>query len=519
MNEFLELVKNGIPISTPLNIFYNDIIELSNDKKNTKRIISKEYEKYINYLKEKTIECDIDFFQSLCILSNPITLEKEIHFSPDAFISSILYFLNVDNICNEKISIDQDTDKLYSKMIIQTEKLENIISEKTLKRQFPKLYYKYTIYYNFYEKVKKINKFLNNKNIPIIDKLNFYAETSKDAEKYGKIDWEEENKKACEFNVSNFCKLYAKAFRLLIEKMEDIIDYLYDTPIRLNKLNIDKDKLDLYITSNAMDMCEKGDSKIQQSFINFVYNYFNKDINRKHSDKPEIMTNIEYNEGIKSFSKGKLVTPRTLYERYRQFMKNHPNIKLIDFSRINLEGMNLEEVEKFLYYYLRDLQANWEIIPDVEYEIENNINSLRTRQKTEDEKKYHDEVLSDLLIEKMEIYGKTNPFFRIKGKNTFNGYIGFIYPNGKVILDKFFDNEKNKKIAEYKAIYIMNIEDFYRLSQFPRRILMRDPKVKRYYHNGSWQDRIINEANSGPDKIGKTENELKSLIKKNKITI
>ena len=35
---------------------------------------------------------------------------------------------------------------------------------------------------------------------------------------------------------------------------------------------------------------------------------------------------------------------------------------------------------------------------------------------------------------KKEFYDSTDPFFIIKGKNTFNGYVGYIYPNGKVIL-------------------------------------------------------------------------------------
>ena len=65
----------------------------------------------------------------------------------------------------------------------------------------------------------------------------------------------------------------------------------------------------------------------------------------------------------------------------------------------------------------------------------------------------------------------------------------------------------------------MNIEDFYRLSQFPRRVLMKDSKVKRYYHNGSWQDRILSEANSDSDRIDITERELSTLIKKRNISI
>ena len=261
--------------------------------------------------------------------------------------------------------------------------------------------------------------------------------------------------------------------------------------------------------------------KIQQSFIYFVSNYFNKNKGNKNSDKPEIRTKIQKNDSIKRSSQGELVTPKLLYERYKKFLKNHPNIKIVDFSRIDFTGKNLKEAETFLYHYLSDLQANWEIIPDIDVEYEREIinRSLRARQKTEEEKKYHEEVLLDLLVEKKELYERATPFFRIKGKNTFDGYIGFIYSNGKVILDKFFDNEKSGKIAEYKAIYIMNIEDFYRLSQFPRRILMRDPKVKRYYHNGSWQDRIISEAYSELDQVEKIGEELKSLVKKGKISI
>ena len=399
------------------------------------------------------------------------------------------------------------------------EKLESISSEKTLQRQFPMLYDKYINYQNFYNTARKVHSFLEDENISDKNKLTFLSNMKNDEEKYGAINWDEEYRKACNFNLSNFCKEYAKAFRLLINNIEDIIEYLYNTPISLKRLNIDKEKLELYIASNAMDMCEAKDSYIQQSFIYFVSEYFNKNKDNKNSNKPEIRTKIEKNDSIKRSSQGELVTPKILYERYKKFMKNHPDIKIIDFSRIDFAGMNLEEAEIFLYHYLSDLKANWEIIPDVECEIEDRINSFSKREKTEEEKKHHEEVLLDLLIEKMEIYGRTTPFFRIKGKNTFDGYIGFIYPNGKVILDKFFDNEKTRKIAEDKAIYIMNIEDFYRLSQFPRRILMRDPKVKRYYHNGSWQDRIISEANGGPNQIGKTEDELKGLIKKGKISI
>lgn len=524
MNELLELIDKGIPISTPLEIYYYDIKELSNDKDRFKKIITKEFDKYINYIKGQTIECDIYIFKTLCIISNSETLEKEIHFSPDAFINSLLFNLNVDNICKKKLNIDnvspdQITEILLPMMNERLEILENISSEKSLKRQFPMLYEKYIMYQNFYNKAIEIHNYLEDNTIPTQNKIIYLSNMKKDFEKHGAISWEDEYKKSGNFNLKNFCQEYIKAFRFLIKNRENIMEYLYNTPISLKRLNIDKEKLELYIAANAMKKCEVSDSYIQQSFIYFVSDYFNRNKDKKYSDFPKIRTKIENNDNINRSSQEILVTPKSLYDRYKKFIKNHPNIKIVDFSKINLSGMNLEETERFMYYYLSDLQANWEIIPDVECEIEVSINSFRKRKKTEEEKKYHEEVLLDLLIEKKELYGRTTPFFRIKGKNTFDGYIGFIYPNGKVILDKFYDNEKSGKIAEDKAIYVMNIEDFYRLSQFPRRVLMKDSKVKRYYHNGSWQDRILSEANSGSDRIDITERELSTLIKKRNISI
>ena len=37
----------------------------------------------------------------------------------------------------------------------------------------------------------------------------------------------------------------------------------------------------------------------------------------------------------------------------------------------------------------------------------------------------------DLYIEKKEFFATTNPLFRVKGKETFDGYVGYIYPNIK----------------------------------------------------------------------------------------
>ena len=65
--------------------------------------------------------------------------------------------------------------------------------------------------------------------------------------------------------------------------------------------------------------------------------------------------------------------------------------------------------------------------------------------KKEEERQQKQEKLVELYMQKKDFYDRTDPFFRIIGKNTFEGYVGHIYTNGKVVLDKFFENSKNEK--------------------------------------------------------------------------
>ena len=93
-------------------------------------------------------------------------------------------------------------------------------------------------------------------------------------------------------------------------------------------------------------------------------------------------------------------------------------------------------------------------------------------------------------MEKKEFFSTTNPMFRVKGKETFDGYVGYIYPNGKVILEKFYKSTANNQVSTGDAIYILDIGDFYRLSHFTKKVLMNDKRVERIVHNGDWQSKV-----------------------------
>ena len=50
--------------------------------------------------------------------------------------------------------------------------------------------------------------------------------------------------------------------------------------------------------------------------------------------------------------------------------------------------------------------------------------------------------------------------FRLEGINEFEGYQGYLYPNGTVIFEKYYDNIKTKKVASGSATYVMNLNNF-----------------------------------------------------------
>lgn len=77
------------------------------------------------------------------------------------------------------------------------------------------------------------------------------------------------------------------------------------------------------------------------------------------------------------------------------------------------------------------------------------------------------------------------------GKNTFNGYIGYVYPNGRVVLDRFYDKQNDSTLADGNAVYAMNIEEFYELSKLSKSELIRSKLCRRYIHKGNWTSKVL----------------------------
>ena len=271
-------------------------------------------------------------------------------------------------------------------------------------------------------------------------------------------------------------------------------------------------------------MAEITNDEEKQDYLYYVSNYFteNKDlIDSDLSIEVKSKKGTKFSGLLPNFTGRYVLTPRILYDRYCQLLVDNPNLRAIDFSHLDFHGMSVSEVKGFMDEYLKDLSANWEFLPpdDKSYE-EETLKRIKNsgESMTEDERCCHQERLLELFIEKKELYDSSDPFFRVKGRDTFDGYIGFVYPNGRVVLDKFYDDADNGRLADGHAVYAMSIQEFYELSRLSKSEIIRNKLCNRYIHKGNWTDRVLREeilADTGID----PSVEVKELVKRGNITL
>lgn len=127
------------------------------------------------------------------------------------------------------------------------------------------------------------------------------------------------------------------------------------------------------------------------------------------------------------------------------------------------------------------------------------------------------------LIKKWEFFDSSNYIVTIKGINEMDGYIGYIYPNGTVLFEQFFDDKKNNEPAYYKAIYVMDILNFINMSSLSKTEIMDyikhnpDGNVRRIYHTKNWTEKarkIISEDSLTKEKSEALKEFLKLLSEK-----
>lgn len=543
---FSKAINKGIPTSTsiPIILRYIDLYGIL--EQNAK--FDAEMDKQISTLLGKigAEKNGFRFMRSLQIKTNPDTLEREIVLSPMAFVNSLMMNLNVADICNKHLTSTMSFDPytISDKEFYDRIKcLKRVKSEEEFKSEFPYLYAQYERDSSSYKPYLAFKKnFLNNPKVSDYDKkrvkvalwneltkgkdnvdLDFNSilslvmsplyvmpevdinslDTTKAVNMIDKF-FQTLDEQSTDYKIGRYVSNLSSTIGYLVSNRGKINSYLLSHPLDFSFLNESEHrKLELYITYMYLRIAESAKKfEDKQKLLYYVSNYFFENQELIDSDLSIVVDSVPvgdqdtFNIDNKD---GYSITPKDLYQRYRRLLIDNPDLRVVDSSKFDFSNMSLEDVNHFMEDYLKDLSVTWDFLPPEEVEIYPGFPPRGGEGKpmSADDLELLKRRTIDLFMEKKEFYGSTNPMFRVRGKKTFDGYIGYIYPNGKVVLDKFFENAEKGELAYGNAVYIMNLDDFYELSKFSKTELIRDRLCKRFVHAGEWKDRVLKEINSG----------------------
>lgn len=495
MSQLTENIREGAPIESPVILLAVDILSIFENKEAATRAINEAQNKLIEYLGTLGPREDIEFFYTMEIKTDDKTLEKKIVLSPSALISTIIYNLNIKQITNDNLrnlTVKELSELMKIYAAPRLENLRKITKQKELQKKFPSLYLKFCKQSKQREDLKMLAKNIN------LLKISDRVVVNNVIKSWG---YKNANEfiKSKNLSVAEFVDAYAEALEAWTTHIPEIAWYMKQIEVDFNNMTLkNQEKLELYLASQFLKAAQTYGGTSPQRYLIFVANYFKKHPEKKTDDQNQITYGKVENEEFGASQPGITVSAKSLYDEYKQFVISHPEIQLLTFDKKELDGMNLEEAEEYVRARLEDIQANWSFLPKEEFDqvVISTAPEISHEEQDEETKKAKQEHLIDLFMEKKELYEQTDPFFRIKGNDTFDGYIGYIYPNGKVILDKFFENAETGRVADGQAIYIMDFTDFARLSVLPKSELIDNPACRRIIHAGDWQSRVTKEIES-----------------------
>lgn len=510
MGKFDSILNIGIPIDTDVQLDLEFVYELCKGNDKARKSISDSVKDINRYLYETcgVYTSSIMPFFVFTIFVDPLTLKKDFHFTSLNIVQSMLLLLNEKEKRQALINGDIDTELVLNKLT----SLDKIDNENDLRKNFPKLF-------EIYSKEKEVASILKKASIVLNEMkdfqkiLAFRKELIDECQKDGvEKNIDEEIEKANSFSVNSFCSQCANVICKAFKHIEEIELHLEATKIKMNFFTREmKDQLLLYILYRYIEHMESNyiPDEVRQKCLYFVNSCF-KSINQNTFANLKLDLPLYKNP----------ITLKGLYNRYKQILVDHPELKIVDFSDVNFENMTKEEIENFINEFLSELRAKWELIPKGTNIFKNNIpvNTKRGKKskKSEEEKQKEYEHLVNKYIEKKEFYGSLDPMFVIQGINKFDGYFACVFSNGMVVLDKYYDNAKTGRVSKGDAAYIMTLDQFYVLSHYDRSYLSGNRLCKRVYHTKGWQETILEYINTSMPNIN-TPLEMKKLFLSNDI--
>lgn len=243
----------------------------------------------------------------------------------------------------------------------------------------------------------------------------------------------------------------------------DLLKTTFEQPISLNATEIfNQDQFlvlcfhyalsGLYYREDHKDLVPEKieEEKLNYQYLPFINRYllYYQYRNQKESYSPRYRYNF-HDTNIHC-------TPEALYQDYLKILKiepkiekHIPNITFEDLLESDLTDLkNRLEFEEFN----REILLGFELLPEsIGQGISRGKGTYRGT-KTEEERMLLEEKKEKLLAEKLDIF-KGKKVAEYQGINHFEGYKAFLYPNGRVILEKFYKRKRSKAKKDGQFVY------------------------------------------------------------------
>lgn len=346
----------------------------------------------------------------------------------EEFLCKLILLLNV-KVTKPLIDNDNLTKKLYERL----EVLKSITSEAELRIEFPFLYKDLQDGRRFIKGVEAQREF--------DDEKKFEEELAEKEHYYYSCGMRR--------SLSNFVKTQAEVYRRFIDKRHELKQKQENTSYNGYIVkHFDMNRVYMYTMHEYLKICEKSnDKELIKFYIDLIERYLRSDKDKRVS----IITDENIRVDISSII-----------------------IRLENIKKRVSDNSNLVE---------------WVLIPEGR-----DYKRVKKNEKPSEDKMLifnYEEIqrLRQLGEKKKTFYEGTPYIAKAVGLRKYRGYIAYIYANGKVILDREY-NDDNPKSAVDNAAYIIDAKDFEELSREEKPELIKNPKASRKYHTDTFEARI-----------------------------
>lgn len=460
--EMFQAINKGVPSYIPIEISIKTLIEQcaedATQLSDEFTLVSQLYKEAIINTNDFTKNNE-DFLVSLRTRTSYKTAETSLFISPINYLQRLKQILNTSNP-----SVDFNDLALKQEMLDRIEVLKRITTIEGLQQEFPEIHKDYLFSLDAYPRIKRFEEKHRGTNNPSIK-----ATLTRQKRLYKTYALD------TRFNV--FIEKQSLMYRNMVVRRQFIEGYANDHKIDLTMFTgLNKEKFELYLADKYLTIAQQAeDDKTKQECVYYLSTYI-----RETKFSPIAIKN----------DNGEEITFRKILYRFKKLLRQNPILKPIDEDRSHFEGYHWKHVENHVKKYFLS-GVNWQIVPPGE-ETELNTRVVESLNRTynhlsleEKEKRIRERYAE--YERKMKFFENSGYSYRIYGINEFNGYIAFIYPNGEVIMEKFFNDYANCIPTINEAIYNVKVADFETLSKLKKPALIKDKRCRRIIHRGEWE--------------------------------